>query len=344
MSVNSNPKIVTAVSIIVALAAIVYAMSVHMQASNNASDGDTMRSASVMNDEKSGPRYEIGEENPVVMTLGGRKVTRLEVMDAFTQSGSQIPPNANLEQAFPLLQEQYLITFMLNDAARQQGIDGTTPEVAKRIEEAREQAIRAAYLDFIAEENVTDNDVRNTYDDIIANSEAMIERRARHILVETQDEAEALITQLNDGADFEELARENSTGPSAENGGDLGFFAPNEMVPAFAQAAFQMDVGSTSNEPVETQFGFHVIKVEEERSRPKPTFEEMQGQIEQQLRQAVIREKIQEIREGMDVVVLDFDGNPIDDVEPAAADNMDETATETEAMTDTTQDAEQTQE
>lgn len=312
MSSNSNQKLITAVSIIVALAAVVYAMTVQMQSPNRMANGAANGGATTAQTADRERGYEPGEENPVVLTIDGRDVTRMEVMDTFADSGSQLPEGAQMGQVFPLLQEQYLITFMLNDAARKEGIDGTNPEVAARIEEAREQAIRAVFLDNIAEESITENDVRNTYDELIANSEPIVERRARHILVETEEEANNLIQQLNEGADFEELAREHSTGPTGENGGDLGFFAPNEMVPAFAQAAFSMPVGATSDEPVETQFGFHVIKVEDERSREKPSFEDMRGQIEQQLRQAVIREKVQEIRENMDVVVYDFEGNPVE--------------------------------
>ena len=306
MATNSKQNIITAIAIIVALAAIVYAFMLTTQKTVTEVEGE---SAQVV--EAQEESYEEGDQNPVVLTVDGREVTRMEVMDNFASSGSQIPDGADMEQIFPLLQEQYLISHLLNDAARNSGVNGTDPEVAKRVEEARVQALRAVYIDKISNEAVTDDDVRQAYDDIVSNAEAIMERRARHILVDTEDAANALILKLENGADFEKLATENSTGPSAQNGGDLGYFAASEMVPAFAEAAFTMDVGDYTKQPVKTQFGYHVIKVEDERAREKPTFEEMRSQLEQQLRQAVVREKINELREKSNVMIYDYQGNPV---------------------------------
>ena len=314
MTTNSNQNIITAIAIIVALAAVVYAVILH-------ADRDIAPAAEEeVVAETDGTDYTEGEANPVVLTVDGREVTRMEIMDNFSSSGSQLPPSANMEQIFPLLQEQYLISHLLTNAARNAGIDGTDPEVAKRIEEAREQALRAVYLDRLAAEEISDQDVRQAYDDIVGSSEPVMERRARHILVQDEATANAIIQQLQNGADFDELARENSTGPSAENGGDLGFFAANEMVPAFAEAAFSLNMGEVSQTPVKTQFGYHVIKVEDERERAKPSFEEMREQIEQQLRQAVIRERVQELRQTTNVMVYDYNGNPVIQPEEEAQD------------------------
>ena len=106
--------------------------------------------------------------------------------------------------------------------------------------------------------------------------------RARHILVETEEEANSLIEDLNGGRDFAELAREESTGPSGPNGGDLGFFGRGQMVPSFEQAAFALEDGEISA-PVQTQFGWHVIKVEERRAAPVPTFGQLSPEIRQEL-------------------------------------------------------------
>lgn len=305
MSTNSKQNVITAVAIIVALIAVVYAFII--QTNNTPSEETVVEEEEVVAEET----YTEGEQNPVVMTVDGRDVTRAEVMENFTASGSQLPQGANMEQIFPLLQEQYLISHLLDNAARNSGVNGTDPEVAKRIEDARQQAIRAVYIDQVTAEAVTDADVRQAYDDVVANAAPIMERRARHILVESEAEAADLIEQLNNGANFEELAAANSADPSAQRGGDLGYFAANEMVPSFSEVAFSIGVGEVNPTPVQTQFGYHVIKVEDERSRPKPTFEEMEEQLTQQLRQGVIRQKVEELRATSNVTVYDFNGNPI---------------------------------
>jgi peptidyl-prolyl cis-trans isomerase C len=334
---NSNQNIVTAVAIIVALAAILYALTVHMSARNNVVDMDNATIAESEEAEtNNGEAFAEGENNPIVMVVNGREITRMEIMNDFAQASQGLPEGMDMEQIFPLLQEQYLVTYLMNNAAHNSGIDGTDPEVAERIEEAREQAIRAVYVNRLTDEAVTDNDIRQAYEDIVGNAEPVIERRARHILVETQEDAQALIEQLNDGADFAELATENSTGPTGPNGGDLGYFTAEAMVPAFSEAAFSTEVGQYTTEPVQTQFGFHVIKVEDEREREKPSFEEVRGQIEENLNQAVIREKVQELREQTDVTVFDYNGEPIVVEEPSAEEGSetltDEAEMETEAQ------------
>ncbi len=307
MSTNSKQNVITAVAIIVALIAVVYAFVIQTKTPSTDMVAEENAAAESVAEEN----YEEGEQNPVVMTIDGRDVTRMEVMDNFASSGSQLPQGADMEQIFPLLQEQYLISYLLDNAARNSGVNGTDPEVAKRIEEARQQAIRAVYIDQVSEEGVTDADIRQAYDDIIGNSEPVMERRARHILVDSEAKAMDIITQLQNGANFEDLARDNSTGPSSQTGGDLGYFAASEMVPAFAQSAFTMNVGDVSSTPVKTQFGYHVIKVEDERERAKPTFEEMKEQLAQQLRQGVIRKKIEDLRTTSNVMVYDYNGNPV---------------------------------
>ena len=113
------------------------------------------------------------------------------------------------------------------------------------------------------------------------------EVHARHILVKTKEEAEAIIKQLNAGASFEELAKKESTDGSAADGGDLGYFGPGQMVPEFEKAAFALDVGTYTKEPVQTQFGWHVIKVEDKRQKQPPAFDKVKDQV----RSVLMRER-----------------------------------------------------
>ncbi|WP_292583256.1 peptidylprolyl isomerase, partial [Mesorhizobium sp.] len=135
---------------------------------------------------------------------------------------------------------------------------------------------------------VTDAEIRARYDQEIANTPPVNEVHARHILVKTKEEAEAIIKQLDGGADFQKLANEHTSDPSGKsNGGDLGWFGPGQMVPEFDKAAFALEVGKYTKEPVQSQFGWHVIKLEDKRAKQPPAFEE----VKDQAKQAVIRDK-----------------------------------------------------
>ena len=138
---------------------------------------------------------------------------------------------------------------------------------------------------------VSDADVKARYDKEIAALPKQEEVSARHILVKTEEEAKAIIAELDAGKDFAELAKEKSTDPNKSEGGDLGYFTKGRMVPEFEEAAFAMEKGTYSKTPVKTQFGFHVIKVEDKRDAPPPPFD----QVAQQIRQLVMRDKYLEL-------------------------------------------------
>ncbi|MEE8272566.1 MAG: peptidylprolyl isomerase, partial [Alphaproteobacteria bacterium] len=136
--------------------------------------------------------------------------------------------------------------------------------------------------------------------------------RARHILVGTEDEAKDLIDQLNEGAVFADLAAEFSVGPSGPRGGDLGFFNQGQMVEPFAVAAFALQPGEVYATPVETQFGWHVIKVEERRMTEQPSLEDLRSQLESGLADDVIQGIFAELRDGAEIVVYGPDGEPME--------------------------------
>ena len=313
---NTTQNLITAFSIIVALAAVAYALMMHVE-----KPGDHNAPVTVM--EQSEQAFNVTDENPVVMTINGDDVTRVEVLNNFMRSGSQLPPGMPLDRIFPLLQEQYLVGQLIINAAKDRGIDENHPQVQAALQQALDNAIRAAYIEEVGQEAVTDADIRQAYDDIVTNAPSAMERRARHILVETPEAANALIIRLEQGADFAKLAEENSTGPTAERGGDLGYFTKDQMVPEFAEAAFDIAVGTYTKQPVQTQFGYHVILVEDERERPKPAFEEVRDQLASQLRQAATQEAIQNLREQTQYTMFDLNGNeiaPVTEESPASGD------------------------
>lgn len=297
---NDNRTLITAIAVLVALAAVTYAL---------VTKSNTATVSSVTVSEQS---YEVSENNPVVLEYEGRKVTRQEIINNFEASNSKLPAGTDLQQIFPLLQDQYIIGELLEDAARDEGITDQSPEVVDQLRQARELALRAAYIKKIGEEAVSEDELRQAYEDIVAAAPDTEERHARHILVQSESEAREIINQLNGGADFVELAKSESEAPEGENGGDLGYFSKDEMVAPFAEAAFALSEGEISKTPVQTNFGWHVIKVEDIRTRAKPAFEEVRDQLAQQLRQGVVASKLQELREGADITVYSYAGEPVE--------------------------------
>ncbi|MEP2947104.1 MAG: peptidylprolyl isomerase [Lentilitoribacter sp.] len=175
----------------------------------------------------------------------------------------------------------------------------------KRLEFLKDRSLHNAYFQKNVIANISDEEVKARFEKEIAAIEPEQELRARHILVKTAEEANAIIAELDGGADFVELAKTKSTGPSGPQGGDLGFFGKGQMVPPFEAAAFALEAGAYTKAPVQTQFGFHVIKLEEKRDRPLPKFEEVQDQM----RQVVLRERyletVKEARSLSNVEILD---------------------------------------
>lgn len=179
------------------------------------------------------------------------------------------------------------------------------PAVKTRIAFLRERALHNAYFQKQAVSAIKDDELKQRYDREVAKLKPVEELHARHILVKTREEADGVIRDLKAGGDFLALAKAHSSGPSGPEGGDLGFFGPGQMVPAFEKAAYALDVGKYTETPVETQFGWHVIQVLEKRAQPQPAFD----QVKDQIRQVVMREKymalVQKARDQLKVVYSD---------------------------------------
>ncbi len=143
---------------------------------------------------------------------------------------------------------------------------------------------------------VTDDAMHKVYDEAVKQMANEQEVHARHILVPTEDEAKAIEAELKKGADFATLAKEKSKDPGAAEGGDLGYFTKDQMVPEFAEVAFKLDKGQISD-PVKTQFGWHIIKVEDKRTKPTPTFDEVKSQIQTYVAHRAQAELVQKLRE-----------------------------------------------
>ncbi len=242
------------------------------------------------------------DPDKVVARVDGTDITRGQLALAEDELGpdlAQLPPETRQQLIL-----QYVVELtLLADAAREAGLDQS--KEYQRL--ARYYELRALRDVFFQEEiraNVTDEAAQQLYDERIGSAEPEPEVRARHILVETEDEAKAIIQKLNDGADFAELAKEESTGPSASNGGDLGFFTKEQMVTPFSEAAFAMEAGQVS-EPVKTRFGWHVIKVEDKRDREPPKFADVKDRLKSSLVRQRLQQRMAELREGASIEILD---------------------------------------
>jgi len=226
------------------------------------------------------------DPNAVVATVNGEKLTEADLGLAegeLSQQFAQLPPEQRRAAALSAAIE---IRVMAAQAVAT-GLD-KDPEFQRRMAFLQQRALHGEMVEKGVVDKVTDAEVRARYDQEIASTPPVNEVHARHILVKTKEEAEAIIKQLDGGADFQKLANEHTSDPSGKtNGGDLGWFGPGQMVPEFDKAAFALDVGKYTKEPVQSQFGWHVIKVEDKRVKQPPAFDD----VKDQAKQAVIRDK-----------------------------------------------------
>lgn len=257
----------------------------------------------------------VEQGNPVVAKVDGKEITRVDVyryIKSMPQNLQQLPA----QTIYPLALEQTINTRIVQNKADNAGLSDD-PEVKLQMEMAKQQILRNVYLQHQVADKVSEADVKKSYDEYIKKQPDVKQRRASHILLNTEAEAKAAIEKLNNGADFAELAKELSTGPTGVKGGDLGYFAKADMVPEFAEAAFAMKKGEVSKEPVKTEFGYHVIKVTDERVQPKPTLAEMKPAIEAELRRAALEKMMVGWRKDSDIEEFDINGKPLKDGENA---------------------------
>jgi len=249
------------------------------------------------------------EGEVVIATVNGENIYRGDFEEAYVQ----LPPQAQqmgMETIFPLLLER-MVDEKLIDIAAGKAIPADDPEVEKQMAELRERIVMQVYFEREVKAKLTDEVLQKHYDLWKEANPAASEVSARHILLETEEKATEVLAEIQGGKDFAAAAQEHSTGPSGPNGGDLGFFTPDQMVKPFADAAFAMEPGQVSAEPVKTDFGWHIIKVEDRREQPQPGFEEMKDQLSQEATQEIAAEMMVGLREGAEIVTFDFDGNPM---------------------------------
>ena len=241
----------------------------------------------------------------VVARVNGEEIRQSDILRMLQQLPDEVR-NMPQGQLFTLLLERAVDRILVIDAARKSGL-AEDPVIRARVKAAEDDVLWAVFLERQVQENLTEKRVRKAYDRI-SGAAAEEEVKASHILLASEEDARAVIRDLEGGAEFKAVAREKSIGPSRESGGDLGYFSRSQMVNEFSAAAFAMNVGEISKEPVKTQFGYHVIQLENRRRAEAPSMQEAMPQIQQEVTREVLTEVLGSLRKGADIEVVGAGG------------------------------------
>lgn len=248
----------------------------------------------------------------VVATVNGTNIT----------VGHMIVARASLPEQYQQLPDEVLFNGILDQLIEQTALSGEfSGELPKRVTLSLENESRSLTAAEVIEQVMagadTEDAIKKAYDEQYSTTDLGEEYNASHILVDTEEEAKAIVEELADGAEFAELAKEKSTGPSGPNGGSLGWFGAGMMVPDFETAVVGMEVGAVSA-PVKTQFGWHVIKLNERRTAEAPTMESVRDELDLQVRQTLVQETIEKVTNEAEV-----DKTAAANIDPAVTSNID---------------------
>lgn len=243
-------------------------------------------------------------DDPVVARVNDKPIYRSQVIDFY----SQLPPQMAqipLEQILPGIINELAARKLIGEAAEKAKL-ADDPAVKSQLVSAREQVLQQAYLNRKVKSELTDAKLKARYDELIKQQPPQEEVHARHILTASEADAKAALEEVKKGGDFTEISKKRSTGPTASTGGDLGFFTKDKMVPAFAEAAFALQAGQVTQTPVQTQFGWHIIKVEARRKAEPPKFDEVRGQIAQMMEGEVVEKLVADLRKNAKIEQYDW--------------------------------------
>lgn len=243
------------------------------------------------------------DASTVLATVNGKEI----------KLGHMIALAERLPAQYDQIPAEELYAGILDQLIQQEMLSEQADRSATRYVLGRDNEDRAfsatIVLEKVSNDAVTDEALQALYDERYGALEPELEYRASHILVETEEEAQALSEEAAAGADFAELAKEHSTGPSGPSGGDLGYFVAERMVPAFSNAVAEMEVGAVSD-PVQTQFGWHVIKLFETRDAPIPTLEEVQGELQEEIQDNAVQAYLADLEAGSSIDRPELDIDP----------------------------------
>jgi peptidyl-prolyl cis-trans isomerase C len=244
----------------------------------------------------------------VVARIDGHEILIADVRDAIQALPEQYR-NLPMETLFTAMVDQLIDRHLMVARARALNL-GDDLEVKRTLRQLESRVLEQTYLRRIVEGRVTDEAVRRRYErdkDTLSGGKKV---RARHILVKTRDEAMAILREISRGKDFATLAREKSIGPSKTQGGDLGFFTREAMLPAFSNVAFSLKKGEVSRAPVQTQYGWHVIKVEDIQEAGPPPLDDVKDELRAKMGDELVEAEIKRLRGDAKVERFGMDGKP----------------------------------
>jgi peptidyl-prolyl cis-trans isomerase C len=262
------------------------------------------------------PAAEAAPADPVVARIDKVELHRSDVMNAMRA----LPPQLRQQPAdklYPMVLNNMIAEVLLSQAGRKAKL-ADDPLVKKRLAQVQDQLIAEAYVEQLVGKSATEQKLHANYDKYVKDAPPREEVSARHILLPTEADAKAVIEELKKGADFAKLAKEKTTDPAGKSsGGELGYFTKEDMVPEFADAAFKLKKGEYTQTPVKTQFGWHVIKLEDKRPGKAGTYEQVAPEIAQQMTQQIVAAKLQELRAQAKIEAFGLDGKPLASAAPA---------------------------
>ena len=246
-------------------------------------------------------------KDPVVATVNGQPI-RLSELEVAQQSLPQQYRNMPLQAVFPALLDRIIDSKLVVQEGKKSKVT-EDPAFKKRMAFVEDQVLQDFWIQREIARQVTADKLQKRYEERLKQMPTEEEVHARHILVSTEDEAKALIAEIKKGAAFDKLAKEKSTDKaSGAEGGDLGWFKKSDMVKEFADAAFNLKKGELTETPVKTQFGYHVIKVEDRRKAPPPAFEEMADQLKEEMAREAVTAQLDQLRSGAKIEKFAMDG------------------------------------
>lgn len=244
------------------------------------------------------------DPNKVIAKVGEETISEAELGYALEDMGDEI------NQIPPAERRQFLVEMLVDmkvmaQAARKSGM-ADTDTFAHRQAYLEDRSLRRAYLQDVMAAEISDEEMKQEYDAVFAGFEPKELLRARHILLSSEDDAKAVVAELEKGADFIELAKTKSTGPSGPQGGDLGYFGEGDMVPEFYAGAKALEVGGFS-QPVQSQFGWHVIKLEDRKPSEPPAMEQVAPQIRQRIMVRKFEQLVADLKAGTTIEIMPED-------------------------------------
>jgi len=249
-------------------------------------------------------------DNPVVATVNGEKVLLSDLQTLYADLPERVR-RIPFEQIYRPLLEQVIQIKLSSAQARKNGLHKSS-FIQRRLQSFADRILQETYLKNHVDRMVTEDQLKEAYHEYLKKFRGDEEVKARHILLKTKKESMTVIDALEKGAEFANLAREKSIGPSKTNGGDLGWFDKKQMVKPFADAAFALKKGEFSKMPVKTQFGWHVILLEDRRRKAPPKYAAMKSRLKDQLGSKLAEQEIERLRVEARIVRFGPDGEPLD--------------------------------